>query len=880
MLAFAAGLSAGNYLYYLPSAERALEEQARARVVQELTRLQSALEYLLLKGDLEGVRREIALLASNPEFMTVALVDDARLVIASTRLAWLRQDVMEVLPSFDVAAAARVARERRILITIAARRDSLTGYASVLLGATGMELRPTRLGYLYFVYDLIPGKSFARARIRDQSLVFAVLVGAFAVALGRFLHLYLTRRVERLVHAAEQLAAGNLGARGGLRGRDELARLSQAFDTMADQIAETQSRLHQDIAARARIQRALEDSEALLRQIVNNATAVVYVKDTQGRYLLVNRQFERIFHRPTAEILGQTDGEIVPETMAEIGELYRRNDRLVLERNAPLEFEETALQDDGVHTYISIKFPLYTAAGEVYAVGGISTDITQRKAAEEALRESEERYRAIFDATNDTLILWDAVGNMVDCNPAVSRIGQYPREEFLALQPSDYIHPSSYPTLEEFLRRLARGESMRAELQALRKDGSVLEMEMQSIPMVHQGRPHMLTVSRDVTEEKRAAEALARQREALHQREKLAALGSLLAGVAHELNNPLAIILARATLLEEGDHAPTRAAAAKIRTAAERCARIVRTFLAMARQRPPERSAVVLNDLITAALEVLGYALRTSDVGVALDLAANLPSISADADQIHQVIMNLLVNAQQALQDRPLPRRIHIASHLEPGGNSIRVVVADNGPGVPEAIRARIFEPYFTTKPIGVGTGVGLSVSLGIIEAHGGTFALDHPPEGGAMFTIVLPVGSCEAPVLERPPVRAAATAVRVLVVDDEAEVRDALCEILKADGHRVATAACGREALERMSTEPYDVVLTDLRMPDLDGQALYREIERRWPEKAARLVFITGDTLSPALLALAAGSGRPVIEKPFLPPEVRRVIAEVVAGL
>jgi CheY-like chemotaxis protein len=191
-----------------------------------------------------------------------------------------------------------------------------------------------------------------------------------------------------------------------------------------------------------------------------------------------------------------------------------------------------------------------------------------------------------------------------------------------------------------------------------------------------------------------------------------------------------------------------------------------------------------------------------------------------------------------------------------------------------------VFEPYFTTKPLGIGTGVGLAVSLGIVEAHGGTLGVDCPHDGGAVFTITLPVGV----VAEALPGAVAPLASRgqgrsILIVDDEAEIRDALADILGQARHRVATAGSGREALERMASAHYDVVLTDIRMPDLDGRALYEAIEQRWPGRADTVVFVTGDTLASTLRDFVAASGRPVIEKPFMPSEVRRVVAELVAG-
>ena len=297
----------------------------------------------------------------------------------------------------------------------------------------------------------------------------------------------------------------------------------------------------------------------------------------------------------------------------------------------------------------------------------------------------------------------------------------------------------------------------------------------------------------------------------------------------------------------------------------------------MARQQQPERGPVAINEVVSAALDIASYAIRTSSIEIALDLGKDIPLILADADQLHQVLLNLIINAQQSLQDRPAMRQIRVTTCFDCIADMVCIRVADNGPGIPEHLRGRVFEPYFTTKPTGVGTGVGLAVSLGIVEAHGGTLRADCPVDGGALFTITLPVGTVEVSGAEtKPPPRQNASQRTILVVDDEPEIRDALAEILTSAQHRVVTASSGHEALERMAAEHYDVILTDIRMPDLDGRALYREIERRWPGQIGRVVFVTGDTLATTLREFVDESGRPVIEKPFLPSEVRRVVAEL----
>jgi two-component system NtrC family sensor kinase len=751
LLGFAVALSALHLLYQLPRAERAIEEDHRERLLQELSRLQSTLEYLLLKGDLEGARREVAILASNRNYTLVALTDDQHNVIAATRRAWLGRAAVEVLPEFYSQQTAQGAARRGAQVVSEAKMNGLLGYANIPLGGSSRELRSSGIGRLFLEYDLARAKSAVRAQIVAQSLYWTGWVTVLAGALWVVFYFLLTRRTNRLVAAAEQLAAGNLSARSGLRGRDELGRLSRAFDAMADNVAHTQTRLREDIAKRIEVQAAL--------------------------------------------------------------------------------------------------------------------------------RASEEQYRAIFDASIDGLALRALDGELVDVNPALWQMYGHTRESFVTLTSENAAGNAGRTALPKILLTVADGQPFHVEVTDHRKDGSLLELEIHGVPVQYRAKPHMLMIARDITEKKRASEELIRQRDMLHQREKLAALGSLLAGVAHELNNPLSVVVARAAILEERDDPGTRDAASKIRAAAERCARIVRTFLAMARQQQPDRVSVIVSEVVTAALDITSYALKTSGVDVRLDLEERAPPVLADADQLHQVFMNLIINAQQALQDQSGPRVLSVTSRYDVDAHVISIVVADNGPGIPEAVRKRIFEPYFTTKPLGAGTGVGLAVCLGIVEAHGGTLGVESREGDGTAFTIVLPAGSLDRSAAEEScPVNASAAQRSALVVDDEAEVRETLAEILTSSGHRVVTAASGREALDHLVDERFDVILTDIRMPDMDGRALYREIERRWPERASQVVFVSGDTLASTLRAVAEETGRPVIEKPFLLSEVRRVVSEAEA--
>ena len=370
--------------------------------------------------------------------------------------------------------------------------------------------------------------------------------------------------------------------------------------------------------------------------------------------------------------------------------------------------------------------------------------------------------------------------------------------------------------------------------------------------------------------------------ERLLQSEKVATMGSLLAGVAHELNNPLAVLSGQAQLLRETvTEATLIRRAGKIGDAADRCVRIVRNFLALARQRPPERTEVSIPHVIQSAIELLAYELRTEGIEVALDVDTAVPTLWADPHQLHQVLVNLIANAQQAMRRGPQPRRLAISAHHDAARGMVGLTVADTGPGIPPDVRNRIFEPFFTTKPPGEGTGLGLSLCRGIIEEHGGTIDVDSEPGHGTRFTIELPVAV--RPVAQSEAAAAADTLPSIgpktmLVVDDEPEIAAVIAEALERDGHHADVATNGAMALTMLGQRRYDLVLSDTKMPVMDGETLFAELQRRDPTSRRRMIFLTGDVLSREKREFLEQTGVPFLTKPCDLGDVRRLVHRVVA--
>jgi len=495
---------------------------------------------------------------------------------------------------------------------------------------------------------------------------------------------------------------------------------------------------------------------------------------------------------------------------------------------------------------------------------------------------SEIIRRTMIKASLDAIIVIDETGSVIEFNPAAEKMFGYTRTEILGRDLLETIIPQQYRKgyangAEYMSGRGAPMIGQRMETVTQNISGEVFPIELTATEIQVADRRLIFGSIRDLRDRRRAEEEINRQRERLHQNEKMAAMGSLLAGVSHELNNPLAVVVAQSTLLHEFAPDPqTKLRAEKVRAAAERCGRIVKSFLGMVRLHPPSQGEMDLNNAVRAALEVTAYGARSSGIMIETDFVRGVLPVVADPDHLTQVVANLLVNSQHALAAVTGEKRIKVRTFRRDDGKC-GFVVEDNGPGIPIGIRHRIFESYFTTKPVGVGTGIGLSISKSIVERHKGRIWYETALPNGARFVVELPAVAGDADSFAVGP--APSTGIsHALIVDDEPDVAASLEDLLLLMGIKSRTFLAWTSVEETIGAEEVDIVFSDLRMPGINGLAIFQEITGKRPDLADRFVLVTGDMIGArAEVDELPGEHRPqILEKPFSTLDVRGVLAIV----
>ncbi len=594
--------------------------------------------------------------------------------------------------------------------------------------------------------------------------------------------------------------------------------------------------------------RELQRNLSLLRGITEGTTDAVFVKDLQGRYLMMNTAGARFLGRSVAEVIGKDDTELFDP--ADAREIMER-DRKVLEAGGTQTYEEAATSDGVARIYLSTKGPFRDANGEIAGLLGICRDITDRKRAEEEIRQSQQKLRMHFEHTPLAVVEWDVEFRVAAWNPSAERIFGYSREEAMGKHASFIVPPQVREHVDRVLNDLLSHKvGASSTNDNVTKDGRIISCEWYNTPLVDEfGRVlGAASLAQDVTE--RVA-----LEERLRQSQKMEAIGRLAGGVAHDFNNLITVILGYSQVLSEG-LPPGRLAdsTAQIKSAADRAAGITRQLLAFSRKQVVSPRMINLNDIMLN-LDSLLRRLIGEDVEVLAAPAGDLGTVKADPGQIEQILMNLALNARDAMPNggkltletsNVQLDHAYAREHqpVEPG-RYVMLAVSDTGVGMAPEIQARIFEPFYTTKEVGKGTGLGLSTVYGIVKHMGGHIWVYSEPGQGTTFKIYFPRLNQPAEELwsekSRKEVRRGTETI--LLVEDDPQLRQLTSSVLVHCGYKVLTAGGGEEglALCKANHSDIDLLVTDVVMPGMNGRQLAEQVARVAPQ--AKVLYISGYT-------------------------------------
>jgi PAS domain S-box-containing protein len=639
---------------------------------------------------------------------------------------------------------------------------------------------------------------------------------------------------------------------------------------------------------------ALRASEAQYRAMFNASDDAIVLWNSQFRRVDVNPAFERLYGWTREEVIGH--GVEFPEFSPE-----HVNARQDIVRRAlageSCHAEHEIVVKSGARLRAEVRAVPFRHAGQPHVLT-IARDITERARAEEALRASEEQYRAVFNASADALVLWNSRCEPVDVNPAHERIYGYRRDEMLAGTRTREAPMEHLQRKANIIARALAGEGYHGEIETVRRNGERFPIEVRTIPIQYHGEPHVLAMIRDLTERRRVDEERARLEAQLRQAQKMEAIGQLAGGIAHDFNNLLTSIMGYVLLASQREStAGDSRLAGYLQQAQRSCERardLIQQMLMFSRGQRGSPRPVSLASVVQGTLGTLRTGLpETIEVDLALD--PSLPAVQVDPAQVEQVLLNLCLNARDAMGgvghlaigvgEAKVSSQVCASCRQAIAGEFVQLVVADDGHGMTPEVMERIFEPFYSTKEPGKGSGMGLAMAHGIVHEHGGHIVVESRPGDGTRFRILWPALPGHEPSTEtsggHAPARAPRPALQgsVLVVDDEETVGEFMRELLESWGLDAACVHRPEAALELVRAEPerFDIVITDQSMPRLTGLELARRIKTLRADLPVVLYTghsdgMTGDDVDTAGVAF-------VMRKPVDPARLSQVLTRCLAA-
>jgi PAS domain S-box-containing protein len=656
------------------------------------------------------------------------------------------------------------------------------------------------------------------------------------------------------------------------------ALLSGQIDAVVD------SKTHSPVLL-SKAQEALRESEERYRRIVETANEGIWTIDTKEKITFVNPRLAEMLGYPPDKMLGRSFLEFIPDA-SRVPAMKR------VERSREGDSEEIEVKlarNNGSELWVLLKTsPIRDTDGAYIGTLSMMTDRTRHRQDEEALRKSEEQYRQIVETTTEGIVKSDGSGRIVFVNRRFAEMLGYEAGEMIGASLFDFMSAGAKATAQDAFKRRRKGVQDVVDTAYRHKDGTNISVNIAGAPLFDGEGQYIgnLGVVRDVTEQKKMQSQLMVS-------DRMASVGTLAAGVAHEINNPLAAVIANLDYVTEslrlmisGDSAgvsPTRSDAWLLeeiktplddaREAAQRVRFIVRDLKIFSRSNDDEeRGAVNVEAIMESSLRMAWNEIRHR--ATLVKLYGRVPAVDANEARLGQVFLNLVVNAAQALPAGQAERNeIRVTTRLE--GERVVIEVTDTGAGIPPHIIGRIFDAFFTTKAVGVGTGLGLAICQRIVTDMTGTLTVESEVGKGTTFRVSLPLARKKkndvAPPVE--PVAAAGRRGRILVVDDEELVVRSVKRILSKEHDVVATVSATEALALCAGGEQFDLILCDLMMPEMTGMDLHRELSLVAPEQADRMIFVTGGAFTEKAWRFLSETPKEHLEKPFASANLRAIV-------